>query len=142
MHQYMRLFFLNNTRFEEYKLAPRGRCCPIQLENWIRSKAHEKGNISNVSVQIGQEYIPLCHVDEARIISRMLTADHDCFVSHLYQNGFDVEDKNDSIRKIADEVPQDVYEANELWKLEFEYEQNEDLGFPSFGSSKNQDDVF
>jgi hypothetical protein len=35
-----------------------------------------------------------------------------------------------------------VYEANELWKLEFEYEQNEDLGFPSFGSSKNQDDVF
>jgi hypothetical protein len=138
----MRLFLLKNTRFEEYKLAPRGRCCPIELENWIRTNAHENGNISNLSVQIGQEYIPLCHVDEARIISRMLTADHDCFVSHLYQNGFDTIDKNDSNIKVEEAMPQDLYEANELWKLEFEYEQNEELGTPSFGCSKSNAEDF
>jgi hypothetical protein len=34
----------------------------------------------------------------------------------------------------------DAYYNNELWKLESDYELNEDLGTPSFGSAKAHDD--
>ena len=38
---------------------------------------------------------------------------------------------------------QDLYADNDLHKLEFDYEQNADLGTPSFGGSGiNADDVF
>lgn len=128
----MRLYFYRGGRFQHYELPTRRRCCPQELEKVIRAAADASGQINSVSIQIGNEYIPILHVDEARVVSRMITADHDCFTSHLYENGFvDMQDNP----KSSDEVHQDLYEQKELWKLEFEYEQNADLGTPCFGTS-------
>ena len=69
----------------------------------------------------------------------MLTADHDCFTEHFYDKGF--EDRESST-PCPPATPLDAYDENHLWKLEFEYQQNEDLGTPCFGSSQAHADVY
>jgi hypothetical protein len=129
----MRLYFYREGSFQHHELPTRSRCCPLELEKAIRATADASGQINSVSIQIGNEYIPIMHIDEARVVSRMITADHDCFTSHLYESGFTEAKTNTS-----EHMQQDLYDQNELWKLEFEYEQHADLGTPCFGSS----DVF
>jgi hypothetical protein len=129
----MRLYFYREGSFQHHELPTRSRCCPLELEKAIRATADASGQINSVSIQIGNEYIPILHIDEARVVSRMITADHDCFTSHLYESGFTEAKTNTS-----EHMLQDLYDQNELWKLEFEYEQHADLGTPCFGSS----DVF
>lgn len=135
----MRLVYYHDGRFRACDLEPRARSDVLAVEKVIRSFANDKGDISSVSVQIGKEYIPICHVDEARIVSRMLTADHDCFTDDFYERGF--EDREGSTAAPA-ATPLDAYDENHMWKLEFEYQQNEDLGTPSFGSSHAHPDVY
>ena len=127
----MRLYFNRNGRFEPYELPHRSRSNPKVIEDVIRKAAHSNGQISTVSIRVGNEYIPITHVDEARVVSRMLTADHDCFVSHLYEKGFPEMEKKPKV----EQTQQDLYEENEIFKLEFDYEQHADLGTPCFGSS-------
>jgi hypothetical protein len=128
----MRLYFYRGGSFQHHELPKRSRCCPLELEKAIRATADASGHINSVSIQIGNEYIPILHMDEARVVSRMITADHDCFTSHLYENGFAEEEEK---KKSCEHMQQDLHEENELWKLEFDYEQNADLGTPCFGSS-------
>lgn len=134
----MRLYFYRSGRFQHHELPERSRCCPMELEKAIRDTADASGRICNVSIQIGNEYIPVLHVDEARVVSRMICADHDCFTSHLYENGFEDSETNaksaNPLQQNSHEQ-QDVYEQNELWKLDFEYEQHADLGTPCFGTA-------
>jgi hypothetical protein len=134
----MRLYYYRNGSFEPYELPTRSRCSPEDIENAIRKVADKNGRISKISIRVGNEYIPIEHVDEARVVSRMLTADHDCFVGHLYAKGFPEEPKKAKI----EEAQKDAYEENELWKLEFDYEQHPDLGDPCFGSSDAYKDEF
>jgi hypothetical protein len=127
----MRLYFNRNGNFEPYELPHRSRSTPKDIEDAIRKVAHSNGQISTVSIRVGNEYIPITHVDEARVVSRMLTADHDCFVNHLYEKGFPEMTKKTNVKQ----TQRDSYEENEIFKLEFEYEQHADLGTPCFGSS-------
>lgn len=127
----MQLYFHRNGSFEHFELPTRSRCKAEDIEQAIRKVAHSNGQISTISVRVGNEYIPITHVDEARVVSRMITADHDCFVSHLYAKGFPEEVKKPRKKKTSE----DAYVDNEMWKLEFEYEQHADLGTPCFGSS-------
>jgi hypothetical protein len=135
----MLLYFNRNGSFEPYELPHRSRCTPKDIEDAIRKVAHSSGQVSTVSIRVGNEYIPITHVDEARVVSRMITADHDCFVNHLYEKGFPEEATKSKINQ-----PQkDLYEEKELWKLEFDYEQNADLGTPCFGAAGlDPDDIF
>jgi hypothetical protein len=136
----MLLYFFRGGRFEPYEFPTRSKNNPEVIEQDIRKLALPNGQIQSVSIRVGNEYIPLEHVDEARIISRIITADHDCFVRHFYEKGFDPDEKD---RNPKETLHEDVYEENELWKLEFDYEQNADLGTPCFGASGAQnDDVF
>jgi len=144
MHDGMRLhimllYFFRCGRFEPYELPPRSRCNAKVIENDIRKAALANGQINTISIRVGNEYIPITHVDEARVVSRMLIADHDCFVSHLYENGFPEMENKPKVKQ----TQQDLYEENEIFKLEFEYEQNADLGAPCFGSAGvDADDIF
>ena len=126
----MLLYFYTDGSFQPYEMPSRSRCSAQAIENDIRKVARPNGEISTISIRIGNEYIPITHVDEARVVSRMMTADHDCFVSHLYEKGFEEQAKTPN-----PSTNQDAYDANELWKLEFDYEQNADLGTPCFGAS-------
>jgi hypothetical protein len=135
--QNMRLVYYRNGLFQAYDLPPRTRSNACAVEEAIRSFANENGDIRSISIRIGNETIPICHVDEARIVSRMLVADHDCFTDHLYDKGFEPLESSKSASTATD-----AYSANEIWKLEFEYEQNEDLGTPSFGSAQAHADVY
>jgi len=138
MHPQMMLCFYRGGRFEPCEFPTRSKNNPEVIEKYIRKLALPNGQIQSLSIRVGNEYIPLENVDEARIVSRIITADHDCFVSHFYEKGFDPDEKDRNPK-----VHQDVYEQNELWKLEFDYEQNADLGTPCFGASGAQnDDVF
>ena len=133
----MRLVRYHNGRFQGYEFEARTRCSAAAVELAIRSFANEKGDIDSISIHIGNEYIPICHVNEARVVSRMLAADHDCFTDHLYDKGFA------PLKSRQPAVPAtqaDEYYNNEIWKLEFDYELNEDLGTPCFGSAKAHDD--
>jgi hypothetical protein len=132
----MRLVQFRNGRFQAYDLEPRTRSDASAVEQAIRAFANEKGDIWNISILVGNECIPICHVDEARVVSRMLVADHDCFTDHFYDKGFELETSK------PPPASTDAYYANEVWKLEFDYEQNEDLGTPSFGSSKAHAEVY
>ena len=134
----MRLYFFRGGCFQHHDLPPRSRCCPLAIENAIRGMADDKGRISTVSVRIGNEYVPIEHADEARVVSRMIAADHDCFTGPLYEKGFDDTAKPAPTQQAL----QDAYADNEIFKLEFEYEQNADLGTPSFGCSKSRADDF
>jgi hypothetical protein len=67
----------------------------------------------------------------------MLVADHDCFTDHFYDKGFEPVEGSKSAPSSTD-----AYNENEVWKLEFDYEQNEDLGTPSFGSAQAHADVY
>ena len=126
----MWLYFYIDGSFQPYEMPTRSRCSAQAIENDIRKVARPNGEISTISIRIGNEYIPITHVDEARVVSRIMTADHDCFVSHLYEKGFEEQAKTPN-----PSTTHDAYDANELWKLEFEYEQNADLGTPCFGAS-------
>lgn len=134
----MQLYFFRGGSFEHYDLPQRSRCCPLAIETAIREMADRRGRISTVSVRIGNEYVPIEHMHEARMVSRMIAADHDCFTSHLYDKGFDDKSKAEP----AEQALPDLYTDNEIFKLEFEYEQNADLGTPSFGSCQARADVF
>ena len=135
----MRLLHYHTGRFDAFFLEPRARSDAAAVEQAIRSFANEKGDISSISVLVGKERIPICHVDEARVVSRMLVADHDCFTDHLYDKGWEPCE----VAVDPAQLQHDPYYDNEVWKLEFEYEQNEDLGTPSFGSAKaHEADVF
>jgi len=140
----MRLFFFRNGRLEHYELPCRSKCSADDVEKAIREVANRRGCISTVSIQVGNAYIPLAHVDEARVVSQMIAADHDCFSSHFYEKGFDEPEPDAKPRRGKKGKPQqDLYTDNDLHKLEFEYEQNADLGTPSFGGSGvSVDDVF
>ena len=131
--------YYRDGRFKPFELDSRTRCSAAAVEKAIRSFANEKGDIDSVSILIGTEHIPICHVDEARVVSRMLAADHDCFTDHFYDNGFD---DRESSMPCPPATPLDAYDENHLWKLEFEYQQNEDLGTPCFGSSQAHADVY
>jgi len=134
----MRLVQFLHGRFEACDvLPPRTRSDASTVEKAIRSFANEKGDICNISIHIGKEYIPICHVDEARVVSRMLTADHDCFTEHFYEKGFEPLEDN---KAVMPATHPDAYYDNEVWKLEYDYELNEDLGTPSFGSAKAHDE--
>ena len=133
----MRLLYYRDGRFKPFELDARTRCSAAAVEKAIRSFANEKGDIDSVSILIGAEHIPICHVDEARVVSRMLAADHDCFTDHLYDKGFE---PLESSRPAVPATQPDEYYNNEIWKLEFDYELNQDLGTPSFGSAKAPDD--
>ena len=135
----MRLLEFRNGRFQAYDLEPRTRSDASAVEQAIRSFANEKGDISSISILVGKERIPICHVDEARVVSRMLTADHDCFTDHLYDNGFE---PLETSKTAAPANTPDAYHDNELWKLQFDFEQHQDLGTPSFGSSKAHADEY
>jgi hypothetical protein len=135
----MRLVEWVNGRFQAIDLEPRTRSSATAVEQAIRAFANEKGDICSISILIGTEYIPISHVDEARVVSRMLTADHDCFTKHLYDKGFE---PLGTSKPAAPANTPDAYDANDVWKLEFEYEQNEDLGTPCFGSSQAHADVY
>jgi hypothetical protein len=140
IHCNMLLYVFRGGRFEPYVFPTRSESNPEVIEKDIRQLALPNGQIQCISIRIGNEYIPLEHVDEARIISRIVTADRDCFVRHFYEKGFDPHEK---VRSQKQTVPQDVYEEKELFKLEFDYEQNADLGTPCFGASgAHKDDVF
>jgi hypothetical protein len=134
----MRLLEFRNGRFIAHYLDPRTRSDASAVEQTIRSFANEKGDISSISILVGKERIPLCHVDEARVVSRMLVADHDCFTDHLYDKGFEPCE----VAVNPSQLQHDPYYENEVWKLEFDYEQNEELGTPSFGSSQAHADVY
>ena len=84
----MRLFFFRNGRLEHYDLPSRSKCSASDVEKAIREMANRRGDISTVSIQVGNAYIPIAHVDEARVVSQMIAADHDCFSSHFYEKGF------------------------------------------------------
>ena len=135
----MWLYFFRGGSFEPYELPTRNRCNAEVIENDMRKAALPNGQINTISIRIGNEYIPITHVDETRVVSRMITADHDCVVSHLYEKGFPEEAKKSKINQ----TQKDSYEENEMWKLDFEYEQNADLGTPCFGpSGVDPDDIF
>ena len=134
----MRLLEFRNGRFIAHYLDQRTRSDASAVEQTIRSFANEKGDISSISILVGKERIPLCHVDEARVVSRMLVADHDCFTDHLYDKGFEPCE----VAVNPAQLQHDPYHDNEIWKLEFEYQQNEDLGTPCFGSSQAHADVY
>ena len=135
----MRLLYFRDGRFQAYELEPRARSDVLAVEKAIRSFANDKGDISSICIQIGKEYIPICHVDEARVVSRMLTADHDCFTDLLYDNGIE---PLETSKTAAPANTPDAYHDNELWKLQFDFEQHQDLGTPSFGSSKAHADEY
>jgi hypothetical protein len=128
----MWLYFYTDGKFQPYEMPTRSRCSAEAIENDIRKVAHANGNISTISIRIGNECIPITHVDEARIISRIITADSDCYVSHFYEKGFEEEEKQ--------KPPTDTYHEDELWKLEFDYEQHADLGTPCFGAAGTRDE--
>jgi len=132
----MRLLEFRNGRFITHYLDPRTRSDASAVEQTIRSFANEKGDINSISILVGKERIPICHVDEARVVSRMLVADHGCFTDHLYDKGFEPCE----VPVNPAQLQHDPYYDNEVWKLEFAYELNEDLGTPSFGSAKAHDD--
>ena len=139
----MRLFFWRNGKSEHYDLPSRSKCSASDVEKAIREMANRRGDISTVSIQVGNAYIPIAHVDEARVVSQMIAADHDCFSSHFYEKGFpEPEPTAKPSPGKGGGAQQDLYEASEMHKLEFEYEQHEDLGTPSFGSSDNHPDVY
>jgi hypothetical protein len=133
----MWLYFSRGGRFERQELPTRSTNHARVIEDEIRKLALPNGQIDSISIRVGNEYIPLTHVDEARIVSRIITADHDCFVSHFYKNGFDPQER-ETIPK--QKVHADAYAEKELWKLEFDYEQNADLGTPCFGASGAHND--
>jgi hypothetical protein len=134
----MQLYFFRGGSFEHYDLPTRIRCCPRVIEAAIRAMADKRGRISTVSVRIGNEYVPIENMREARVVSRLIAADHDCFTSHLYDKGFE----HSSTAEPAQQPLPDLYADNEIFKLEFDYEQNADFGTPSFGGSKMHADVF
>ena len=137
----MHLLEFRNGRFHAYNLEPRTRSDTSAVEQAIRSFANEKGDIDSISILVGNECIHICHVDEARVVSRMLTADHHCFTDHLYDKGFEP-CEGISVTVNPSELQHDAYYDNEVWKLDFQYEQNQDIGTPSFGSSKAHADVY
>ena len=141
---HMRLFFFRNGRLEHHELPSRSKCSAGDVEKAIRDEANRRGAISTVSIQVGNTYIPIAHADEARVVSQMIAADHDCFSSHFYEKGFvELEPSTKPRRWKKEKTHQDLYADNDLHKLEFDYEQNADLGTPSFGGSGvNVDDVF
>lgn len=124
----MRLTLRAGGRPVTYFVSAQELCDPRAVEDDILELCDADGQLHNVCVDFGGEDIPLVSRHEARIVARMFAAEHNTYVFKNY--GYACPREPATLRRArADdrepEVPGD-------------FEQNSDLGDPSFGPSHSE----
>jgi hypothetical protein len=125
----MRLTLREGGRPVTYFVSAQELCDARAVEDDILEHCDANGQLHNVCVDFGGEDIPLANRYEARIVARMFAAEHNTYVHKNYGHGFPRE--RATLRRSPDEDAVDL-------QLAVDFEQNPDLGDPSFGPSHSQ----
>ena len=99
------------------------------VERWMYEQADCSGGISNLSIEIHGVKIPLSHASEVHVVAALYAADHNDYVTLNLQYPMEVSSPIEEVDTSRD------YDHDELWKLEADFEQNEDLVVNDFGPS-------
>ena len=131
----MRLTLRRRGRPVTYVVSAQDLCDPRAVEEDILKMCDEHGQLHDVSVDFGGEDIPLVSRHEARIVARMFAAEHNTYVHKNYGYAYPREPAR--LRKSPTE---DTRAAAALQReAAVDFEQNPDLGDPSFGPSHARD---
>jgi len=112
-----------------YFVSAQELCDPLDVEREILAQCDVGGWLHDVSVDFGGEDIPLTSRHEARIVARMFAAEHNEYVHKNYGHSL-----REPARLRAAPTDEDAQDAHERY-VGVDYEQNADLGEPSFGPS-------
>jgi len=130
----MRLTLRRSGRPVTYHVSAQDLCDPRTVEDEILQQCDERGQLHDVSVDFGGEDIPLVNRHEARIVARMFAAEHNTYVHKNYGYSY----PREPARLRAAPTDEDAQDAHERY-VGLDYEQNPDLGDPSFGPSHRRD---
>ena len=122
----MRLNLRRRGRPVVYLVSAQDLCDPRTVEDEILQQCDERGQLHDVSVDFGGEDIPLVSRHEARIVARMFAAEHNTYVHKNYGYAYPREPARLRTSPTEDAAAVD-------------FEQNPDLGDPSFGPSHRRD---
>ena len=112
-----------------YLVSAQELCDPRDVEQDILDQCDAGGQLHNVCVDFGGEDIPLVSQHEARIVARMFAAEHNAYVHKNY--GHTCPREPARLTRSPHDDAQDAHEQH----IAVDYEQNPDLGEPSFGPS-------
>jgi hypothetical protein len=104
--------------------------------------ADASGAIHNVSVELHGTSVALSDAAEVRVVAALYAADHNDYVSLnlCYNMETSPIEKADTDNIDMDATAYyDMEDDMELWKLEDNFEQNEDLTVHTFGPSNSRD---
>jgi hypothetical protein len=127
----MRLTLREGGRPVTYFVSAQELCDPRAVEEDILELCDAHGQLHNVCVDFGGEDIPLVSGHEARIVARMFAAEHNTYVFKNY--GYCCPREPATPRC----SPAEDTDARER-EFAPDFEQNPDLGEPSFGPSHSQ----
>jgi hypothetical protein len=128
----MRITLRRGGRPVTYRLSAHELCDPRVVEDDIIEQCDADGQLHDVCVDFGGENIPLVSRHEARIVARMFAAEHNTYVHKNYGYACPREPA-----RLPKRRPEDADAAHER-EAAVDFEQNSDLGDPSFGPSHSQ----
>jgi hypothetical protein len=127
----MRITLRRAGRPVTYFISEQELCEPRDVEEDILEQCDAHGQLHDVCVDFGGEDIPLVSRHEARIVARMFAAEHNAYVLKNYGYASPRESARLAESPTAVTVPLEP-------ALDADFEQNQELGDPSFGPSHSQ----
>jgi hypothetical protein len=113
---------------------------PADVERWIEAAADANGNIHGVHVELHGAGVRVAHAAEARVVAELYSVDHNDYVTRNYGYPPELSTSDDELSEIeAVGVSEDEDVVEHIQKLDFEFEQNEELAVGEFGPSHAKD---
>ncbi len=96
-------------------------------------EADASGAIHNISVDLHGTIVAVADAAEVRVVAALYAADHNDYVSLNLCYNMDTSPSE----QVDHTTDYDMHKDMELWKLEDNFEQNEDLTVNTFGPSRS-----
>jgi len=132
----LQLFKYERSSFRPFMPSAQTHVSADAVEQWIARTADASGLLNRVCVEIHGTKIPLTHMAEARVVAALFAADHNDYVTHnlRYQAEEPVGAEDAGSGDLETDTSSES-DPDERYKLDAEYELNEDLEVNCFGPS-------
>jgi hypothetical protein len=135
----LQLYKHEHGRPRKYLPSGQTHVLVADVEDWIQKAADDKGRIQGVFVEIHSTAVRLSDAAEAHIVAALYAADHNDYVTRNLGYPPELTASEDEASDIESASGTDDEVHEHLEKLEFDYEQNEELEVNEFGPSHAKD---
>lgn len=135
----LQLWKHEDGRFCRFSPSAQTHCRPADVERWIEAAADNDGTLRGVHVEIHGAGVRLSNAVEARVVAELFAADHNDYVTRNHGYPFEADDSSDEASSIETASASEDEVEEQIAKLEFDFEQNEELTVGEFGPSHARD---